>query len=217
MSVNHSEARGALAFPEEPSPEPRAASPFWTRPTSYRRSGSHNSPQHPRTFAGRMARNASKFQRQAWKHYSKLSILQRILLAVAGVITFVLSIMFLVYNERIFAWLAPVAKKWRDIPAGWLILWSLTFLVSFPPLIGYSSCVTIAGFVYGFPNGLVSYLLDACNKLLTCVQQLVYCSLCHHHRLYSFISTLPTPSPRLRITPDRKRSALCCACTHHQA
>jgi hypothetical protein len=160
MAVNHSEARGALAFPEEPSPEPRAASPFWTRPTSYRRSNSLSSSQRPRTFTGRMARSAAKFQRQAWKHYSKLSMLQRILLAVAGVISFVLSILFLVYNERIFAWLAPVAKKWRDIPAGWLILWGLTFLVSFPPLIGYSSCVTIAGFVYGFPHGSVCPLLE---------------------------------------------------------
>jgi hypothetical protein len=163
MSVNHNEARGALALPiEEPSHEPRANSPFWTRPTSYRRSNSLGSSQRPRTFAGRMRRNASKFQRQAWKQYSKLSPLQRVLLVLVGLTSFVLSILFLVYNERIFAWLAPAAKKWRDVPAGWLILWGATFVVSFPPLIGYSSCVTIAGFVYGFPNGLV-WLLHGAN------------------------------------------------------
>lgn len=153
----HGEARGALALPiddDSPNPENRSASPFWARPTTYRRSTSlSNSQRPPRTLTGRLARNASKLQRQALKHYNRLSIAQRVLLSIAGLISLVLGILFLVYNERIFAWLAPLAKKWRDVPAGWLILWAMTFVVSFPPLIGYSSCVTIAGFVYGFPNG----------------------------------------------------------------
>jgi len=34
-----------------------------------------------------------------------------------------------------------------------MILWSLTFISAFPPIIGYSTTVTISGFVYGFPNG----------------------------------------------------------------
>lgn len=157
-STLHGEARGALALPvdEDSSPGNRSTSPFWARPTTYRRSTSNsNSQRPPRTFAGRMVRNAANLQRQALKHYNRLSVVQRVLLSVAGVISLVLGILFLVYNERIFAWLAPLAKKWRDVPAGWLILWAMTFVVSFPPLIGYSSCVTIAGFVYGFPNGYV--------------------------------------------------------------
>ncbi|KAH6671438.1 hypothetical protein B0J14DRAFT_596054 [Halenospora varia] len=62
-------------------------------------------------------------------------------------------ILFLVYSEKIFHALAPVAKKWHDLPGGWTILWLLTFIAAFPPMIGYSTCVTISGFVYGFPNG----------------------------------------------------------------
>lgn len=34
-----------------------------------------------------------------------------------------------------------------------MILWALTFISAFPPLIGYSTTITISGFVYGFPNG----------------------------------------------------------------
>lgn len=34
-----------------------------------------------------------------------------------------------------------------------MILWMLTFISAFPPLIGYSTTITISGFVYGFPNG----------------------------------------------------------------
>ena len=159
MSHSHGEARGALALPiedESMSPENRSPSPFWARPTTYRRSTSiSNSQRPPRTFTGRVQRNAAKLQRQAMKHYNRLTPIQRILLVLAGIISLVLGILFLVYNERIFGWLAPLAKKWRNVTAGWLILWAMTFVVSFPPLIGYSSCVTIAGFVYGFPNGYV--------------------------------------------------------------
>jgi uncharacterized membrane protein YdjX (TVP38/TMEM64 family) len=35
------------------------------------------------------------------------------------------------------------------------VLWFMTFFVSFPPMIGYSTCVTIAGFVYGMKGWLI--------------------------------------------------------------
>jgi len=82
-----------------------------------------------------------------------LTLVQKVVLTIAGIATIVLGILLLVYNERIFAALEPFAKKWRDMTGGWLILWAATFVVSFPPLIGYSSCVTLSGFVYGFPYG----------------------------------------------------------------
>ena len=82
-----------------------------------------------------------------------MTLVQKVVLTIAGIATIVLGILLLVYNERIFAALEPFAKKWRDMTGGWLILWAATFVVSFPPLIGYSSCVTLSGFVYGFPYG----------------------------------------------------------------
>lgn len=82
-----------------------------------------------------------------------LTLLQRILAVTALVILNVFLILFLIYNEKIFGYLAPAAKKWHDVRGGWVILWMLTFISAFPPLIGYSTTVSIAGFVYGFPNG----------------------------------------------------------------
>ena len=35
------------------------------------------------------------------------------------------------------------------------MLWWMTFFVSFPPMIGYSTCVTVAGFVYGMKGWLI--------------------------------------------------------------
>jgi uncharacterized membrane protein YdjX (TVP38/TMEM64 family) len=71
----------------------------------------------------------------------------------AAVIVNVFLILFLIYNEKIFAYIAPAAKKWHDVRGGWIILWLMTLICAFPPLIGYSTTVSIAGFVYGFPNG----------------------------------------------------------------
>lgn len=152
----------ALALPVDSPPEEQRRSsqyiqqqqPAWRRRSSSAAQGSLASSQGRRGVAYRVRANAAKLHKQGMKIYKRLTPLQRVLLVLAGLTSFVLSILFLVYNEHIFKyWLAPVAKKWRDIPAGWLILWSMTFIVSFPPLIGYSTCITLAGFVYGFPNG----------------------------------------------------------------
>lgn len=82
----------------------------------------------------------------------KFTPLQRAGIIVLDIVLIVLAILFVVYNERIFAWLSPAATSWRNLSGGWLILWFLTFFVAFPPLIGYSTAITVAGFVYGM-NG----------------------------------------------------------------
>lgn len=82
-----------------------------------------------------------------------MSVAQQGLAALAGAISITLLVLFLVYSHRIFAWLAPVAEGWRALPGGWLIVFVMTCATAFPPMIGYSTCLTIAGFVYGFPGG----------------------------------------------------------------
>ncbi|KAF2270601.1 hypothetical protein CC78DRAFT_557336 [Lojkania enalia] len=143
----------ALALPLDGEPPPRAGSPIWSRRSASFRRNDSPFPSHQPSFWARWTKTADKLNRRAMSQYNKLSPVQKVLFSVGGFAIFVLSILFLVYNERIFEALLPFAKKWRDIRAGWLILWALIFTVSFPPLIGYSSLLTIAGFVYGFPNG----------------------------------------------------------------
>jgi uncharacterized membrane protein YdjX (TVP38/TMEM64 family) len=67
----------------------------------------------------------------------------------AAVLFLVLGIVATVFRHELFHALGRAAHKWREMPAGWLILWVLTFVVSFPPLIGYSTLVTVAGVVFG--------------------------------------------------------------------
>ena len=91
--------------------------------------------------------------RQLHKTVEKMTPVQLAASAVVGIITIVLTILFLVFSERIFAWLEPIAEKWKNLKGGWLILWFMCFATAFPPVIGYSTTLTLAGFVYGFPGG----------------------------------------------------------------
>lgn len=86
-----------------------------------------------------------------------MTVLQRVLAGLALLVINVLLVLFLVFNERIFGILEPYAVKWKQTTGGWLILWGLTFIAAFPPMIGYSSCGTVAGFVYGVGEGWFIY------------------------------------------------------------
>ncbi|CAE7002287.1 hypothetical protein P3342_001570 [Pyrenophora teres f. teres] len=152
MPASDYDAR-ALALPLDDE-ETGNERPTWSRrslSSTFRRNASHSSQQT--TWRQRAMDNYDKLNRRVFDQYNKLSPVQKVLFFVGSVVLAVGGILFLVYSERLFGMLLPIAKKWRDITAGWLILWALIFLVSFPPLIGYSSLLTIAGFVYGFPNG----------------------------------------------------------------
>jgi hypothetical protein len=149
MPADDYDAR-ALALPLED--EERGETPVWSRrsTSSFRRTPSQHGKQSLRQ---RIMTTYDKLSRRVMEQYNKLTPVQKVLFFIANIVLAVLGILFLVYNERIFGKLVPVAKKWRDIRAGWLILWALIFAVSFPPLIGHGTLMTIAGFVYGFPNG----------------------------------------------------------------
>ncbi|RDL36861.1 uncharacterized protein BP5553_06213 [Venustampulla echinocandica] len=159
MPADYSSTARALALPispiPSPSPESENTRPAWTRriSTSTRRSPYSQPSRVHISLQSQIIDNGYKIQRRLLKIFQSLSLLQQILTVLVSLTCFVLSILFLVYNERIFHAFAPVAVKWKAMTGGWMILWALTFIAAFPPLIGYSSAVTISGFVYGFPAG----------------------------------------------------------------
>ncbi|GKT42195.1 golgi apparatus membrane protein tvp38 [Colletotrichum spaethianum] len=98
-------------------------------------------------------RSAVKAGNRLWNMYIGLSPVQRVAVAAFLLVVNVLIVLLLVYSHAIFKWLGPVSQKWRALPGGWLIIWAFTFLTAFPPMIGYSTAISISGFVYGFPLG----------------------------------------------------------------
>ncbi|EME44269.1 hypothetical protein DOTSEDRAFT_71937 [Dothistroma septosporum NZE10] len=129
----------------------RSDSPIWSR----RSVDASQTLSRPQSVQAKWMQTAEKWNGRAMRQWAKLSSLQKGGLAAAGAVTIVLLILFLVYSSKIFAALEPIAEKWRNMPGGWLILWLMTFFVSFPPMIGYSTCVTIAGFVFGMKGWFV--------------------------------------------------------------
>ncbi|TQV99436.1 hypothetical protein V2A60_004909 [Cordyceps javanica] len=156
-----------------PSPSPTdGAAPRWSRLDSSRRlSRGHNRLGSGYTLGGASASPASSpsssylaqaqsLVRQtidwglgilAW--YLRLPLPQQVLLGAAGLVLGVLGILALLYTHAFFDWLGPVAEKWRKLPGGWLINFAMVFVTSFPPVIGYATATTVAGFVWGFPWG----------------------------------------------------------------
>ena len=101
--------------------------------------------------------NAEKVQRRFMATYNKMSPLQRVLAGMALIAINVAGLLFLIFNEKIFGFLEPYAERWKQTTGGWMILWALTFMTAFPPIIGYSTCGTLAGFVYGVGEGWLVY------------------------------------------------------------
>lgn len=155
MPADYQSTARALALPVDDESPSRSESPVWRRS---RRSGSSFSGRPQRnnygnSWYGRMMYQSETLGRSTITTFMRLSPFYRGLVVVAGLTCFVLGLLFLIYEERIFRSLSPLAKNWREVRGGWLVLWLATFFVSFPPMIGYSTCMTLAGFVYGLPNG----------------------------------------------------------------
>ena len=108
------------------------SSPSWRR-----RSHSEPGSQQPPSATTRWLRSANRTSNKLQRAFLRLTPLQQAGLVGLNIVLLVGGILFMVYNERIFAYLSPAAKRWRDTPGGWLVLWFLTFFVSFPPMIGY--------------------------------------------------------------------------------
>lgn len=154
-------SRSSSPSPNRTSPIPprtrRSASPDQSR-RNRRTSWQRINPEPPR--ASRCAHRATqllvegqKLRRHGMKQFKKLARWQQIGAILLSAILLLCSILFLVFNERIFAWLVPFAKGWRAMTAGWVISFIFTFICAFPPVIGYSMSLTVAGFVFGFPRG----------------------------------------------------------------
>ncbi|CAI7571347.1 unnamed protein product [Penicillium glandicola] len=67
------------------------------------------------------------------------------------------GIAFMVFTGKLFIWLGPVAENWETSWLAAFILWLCVFFVSFPPLVGWSTFGTVAGFIFGVWKGWLIY------------------------------------------------------------
>lgn len=172
MPPDHQSAAAALANTASASTSPRtsrsassspnpADRPVWARRSSSVRRLSRPYSIH-RTPSSRsepiyksVLRNAVSVGLRVQTIFLSLTPLYRVLVCLGAAVLLALGITAAVYSHAIYTYLGPLAQSWRDLPyhSGALIIFLLICITGFPPVIGYSSAVTLGGFVYGFPGG----------------------------------------------------------------
>jgi uncharacterized membrane protein YdjX (TVP38/TMEM64 family) len=203
------ESSGSTSPIEQPSLGlPRVTSPI--RPhiprlhsaASHRRQGSIESQA---TFKEKLLKNAARLQRKAVETWVAASTAQRVFFVIGSVAVAVIGIVFLIFSHRIFEWLEPVAQKWRALPGGWLIIWAAIFMTGFPPIIGYSTCLTIAGFLYGMPGWFICATANVAGSLAsflacrTVLSKYVHNLVGHDKRFHAFGLTLKHDGVKILI------------------
>lgn len=158
MPADYQSAAEALAISPSRGSSPSPTRPSWSESPSHTRRLSNPlmrraSSSHGSSFLRRIMTSVNLLGEQTIKVYMRMSPLQRLVAAAGFVFAAVLGVLALLYSHAFFKWLGPVSEKWRALPGGWLIAFFLVFMTSFPPIVGYSTASTIAGFVYGFPWG----------------------------------------------------------------
>lgn len=150
MPADYSSVARALSLSPTPT-SPAASAPF-TRPRAASRLSTAPHRGGPKSVSARLYGSLVATGETLLRGYLVLSPRQRVLFIIATTISTIISILFLIFSPRIFTALGPVAHSWRETSGAWIPIWLAIFVSAFPPLIGYSTINTVAGFVYGFPN-----------------------------------------------------------------
>ncbi|KAK0389617.1 hypothetical protein NLU13_3192 [Sarocladium strictum] len=163
MPADYQSTAEALAVSPSRSDSPPSQAP-WSNPSSRgasrrlsrlpsRTSSYRGARRSPRAQLRRFLAAAQETSSRASDAFWAMPLQYRVLAVAGCALGWVLLILFIVYSGRLFEWFTGVATTWRDIPGGWIIMMLVVAATAFPPMIGYSTATTIAGFVFGFPGG----------------------------------------------------------------
>lgn len=155
MPADYESTARALSLPvsSSRSPSPAFFRPPWARSSSHARSGSAYSRRGPKNLMGEAWSNTKKVSRRWITFYESLSLTKKLLLWLLTVVEIVVVVLFLKYHSKIFSVIKPFAVGWKKTTGGWTILWAMLFVTAFPPMVGFSACATLAGFIYGVGEG----------------------------------------------------------------
>ena len=149
--------------PEPLSPADEDGRPLWSHHTATSR---RNSPratpnkvtststgEATATVRDRVVQRGAKIWRRIDSTWRKMNWWQKTGAVAAVVASIALGLVFLYFTGQIFHWMAPVVEDWEKSWTAFLVLWLCVFFVSFPPLVGWSTFGTMAGFIFGVWKG----------------------------------------------------------------
>lgn len=164
MPADYQTTARALSLPvsepeEQESPLFSGLRPPWSHSPSLSRRSSrrHSTMGEAVSFRDRMINQAESFYRTARERWEKMTLVQKIIYFAASLLLGALGVASLVLAGKIFIWLGPVAEEWERSPWAYIVVWFSIVLVSFPPLVGWSTLGTISGFLFGFWKGCVDF------------------------------------------------------------
>ncbi|SCU85349.1 LAME_0D01024g1_1 [Lachancea meyersii CBS 8951] len=116
----------------------------------------------------RLLHQVRKFRNRLLEWYKKLPLWKKIAVVIAALLQLALSVLVLVFHNRIFKAMIDASNELR---ARWytpLIFISLLFLVSFPPLIGFSMLSVMVGIIYGISfKGWITLFIGSVGGSIT--------------------------------------------------
>ncbi|EED17797.1 conserved hypothetical protein [Talaromyces stipitatus ATCC 10500] len=163
MPADYTSTARALSLPvsepeDQQSPLFSPLRPPWSHsPVLSRRGSRPLSMGEAVSFRDRIINQAEFFYRTIKDRWEKLTLVQKIIYFTGSLLVGALGVASLILAGKIFIWLGPVAEKWEHSPLAYVVVWFLIILVSFPPLVGWSTLGTISGFLFGFWKGWIIY------------------------------------------------------------
>lgn len=158
MPAGYESTARALALstsPPEPltqSPASDGQSPPWSR-SNRRNSARSGSGSQAATVRDQVLDRGKDVYRKLYAIWQRMTLWQKIGFYVASLAVGALGIGFMILAGKLFIWLGPVAEKWERSPLAAFVLWLCVFFISFPPLVGWSTFGTVAGFIFGVWKG----------------------------------------------------------------
>ncbi|KGO37704.1 SNARE associated Golgi protein [Penicillium expansum] len=159
MPADYQSTARALSLSSS-SPDPMPSSPGsdvhppWSR--AGRQSSGRSSGQDT-SYQEEIIRRGTELYVRMNTIWEEMTLLKKIGTVLAALFVGISGIAFLVLTGKLFIWLGPVAEKWETSWLAAFILWLCVFFVSFPPLVGWSTFGTVAGFIFGVWKGWLIY------------------------------------------------------------
>jgi len=160
MPADYESTARALSLPvsepeETESPLFAGIRPPWSQAPLLRRSSLPLSAREAVSFRDRMIDKAETMHRTMSDRWRKMTLKQKLVTVLGGILSVAVGLAFMIFAGRVFVWLGPVAEKWEHAPLAYFLVWVSVIVVSFPPMVGWSTLGTISGFLFGFWKGYV--------------------------------------------------------------
>ncbi|KAJ5971974.1 uncharacterized protein N7479_001892 [Penicillium vulpinum] len=151
-------ARALSLSPSDPDPIPSSPSsdvhPPWSR--AGRRNASRSSGQGT-SYREQIIHRGTQLYHRMSKIWEEMTLWKKIGTVLAALFVGASGIGFMLLTGKLFIWLGPAAERWETSWLAAFILWLCIFFVSFPPLVGWSTFGTVAGFIFGVWKGWLIY------------------------------------------------------------